>query len=399
MTSLQDILLELSNTTGHSDLLVDFTPGEIPVKQKERYQQQYEKFGGSLTGKQEQGANLTLANIVKKAQKGAFTFEVFKNKIVPWMAKNNTSKEYVYNAYLAFMHRLQVNPKYLAPGEITHTIKEKILPVTNSSKREKSAAISLKERRRQHIEKLNQQGRTPEAHQKFEQQHNEESNFNIGSTPRFHKEVQKIADMEVQREIYPTLKNFVNEIKRKGPNIIQNKTFDKTNILSTYDFRDSNLKKRIGARAILHKSTLRAKSKNKYLIVWIDIPKKDPPARRHLIFLGVLHHDEYWNDREHRVDSEKMSEIQKRMEIEAQKYFNQHLNINPMKESVSLKSFSQFLNEINNNRTRLLAPDPTREDLKKTSDENIQQILKKAKMNPGDLTQAEKHVLFALGKK
>jgi hypothetical protein len=70
-----------------------------------------------------------------------------------------------------------------------------------------------------------------------------------------------------------------------------------------------------------------------------------------------------------------------------------------MNESVSLKSFSRFLNEINNNRTKLLAPDPTREDLKRVSDENIQQILKKAKTNPRDLTQAEKHVLFALGKK
>jgi hypothetical protein len=70
-----------------------------------------------------------------------------------------------------------------------------------------------------------------------------------------------------------------------------------------------------------------------------------------------------------------------------------------MNESVSLKSFSQFLNEINDNRTKLLAPDPTREDLKKVSDANIQQILKKAKTNPRDLTQAEKHVLFALGKK
>ena len=69
-----------------------------------------------------------------------------------------------------------------------------------------------------------------------------------------------------------------------------------------------------------------------------------------------------------------------------------------MKESVSLKSFSRFLNEINDNRTKLLAPDPTQEDLKKVSDENIQRILKKAKANPRDLTQAEKHVIFALGK-
>lgn len=69
-----------------------------------------------------------------------------------------------------------------------------------------------------------------------------------------------------------------------------------------------------------------------------------------------------------------------------------------MNESVSLKSFSRFLNEINNNRTRLLAPDPNREDLKRVSDENIQRVLKKASTQPKSLTPVEKSILYALGK-
>ena len=76
-----------------------------------------------------------------------------------------------------------------------------------------------------------------------------------------------------------------------------------------------------------------------------------------------------------------------------------NISMRNLKESTSGKTYSKFITEINDNRTKLLAPDPTQEDLKKVSDANIEKILKKAKINPRDLTQAEKHVLFALGKK
>lgn len=195
---------------------------------------------------------------------------------------------------------------------------------------------------------------------------NPKARIKIAVFPNFIKEIQEGPKvLNDGQEMYNTLINWLKLKEKEGINF------------STQDFNKDEPMKGNHWRKIKHASFNRPK--NCFVIFYFTEGSK-------LHMLGATSHKSYEGNNRKQVSlADKMV---KRLNI----------SMKNLKESTSEKTYSKFITEINDNRTKLLAPDPTQEDLKKVSDENIQRILKKAKANPRDLTQAEKHVIFALGK-
>ena len=195
---------------------------------------------------------------------------------------------------------------------------------------------------------------------------NPKSKVKIGVYPTFMKEIQEgpkvLNDGE---EMYNTIINWLKLKEKEGIHF------------STEDFHKDEPMKGNHWRRIKHATFSRPK--NRFVLFYFTEGNK-------LHILGATSHKAYEGNNRKQVS----------LADTMVKRLNQSKS--RLSESSSEKTYTQFVTEISNNRTKLLAPDPTREDLKKVSDENIQRILKKAKMNPRSLTQAEKHVLFALGK-
>ena len=69
-----------------------------------------------------------------------------------------------------------------------------------------------------------------------------------------------------------------------------------------------------------------------------------------------------------------------------------------------MKTFSQLINEVRltkrlSQKRRMGFKDPNQQELKEISDKNIDQILRKAESDPDSLSEPDKTILFALGKK
>lgn len=336
MISFQELLLELSSPLEKTDLFIKAPERKFPPGKKEKFEkriQRYDNFRGA-------GGNQSLETILEKAGRGDFAQSpgLFLKKLKDWCFKNKETLAYI-DIYLEIRHGVKINPEY------------------KIEKQSEPAEISKAEKRRRYKQQLAQQGKTSNDFIEFINQHNKQDNFNIGMSDRFLKNAENIANDEVRSEIYSTLRNFVNEIGNKGlNNIIQNKTFAKTDrFTSSYTFEYPDKKRKTKIRGNLYKGTLKSRTPNKDLVMFMDIPKADPPEKRHVILLGVIHHDDYWNEKTNKADQKKLAIIQKRMENLAQKYFDSSIRNRPMRESLEItgkKSFSTFLTEIKKKLTK-----------------------------------------------
>ena len=195
---------------------------------------------------------------------------------------------------------------------------------------------------------------------------NPKSKIKIAVYPTFMKEIQEGPKvLNDGQEMYNTIVNWLKLKEKEGIHF------------STEDFHKDEPMKGNHWRKIKHATFSRPK--NRFVLFYF-------PEGNKLHILGATSHRAYEGN--HRKQVSLADTMVKRLNQSRIR----------LSESTSGKTYSKFITEINNNRTRLLAPDPTREDLKRISDENIQRILKKAKANPRDLTQVEKDVLYALGR-
>ena len=356
MISFKSILLEQVNTTGSDDILTRFTPDSEDRRDREKKEKLYNKYGGK-----DGRPNSFLNDIEAKTLNGAYTYQSFMKKVGEWAKKYGPNPkaglEYVFNVFF-YLRRLRVNSKYTSEND--KPVQQ--APVQNSNKQK---------------EKKQDLG-------SFLHSFNEKNpSFNIEVTDSFEKKSLKIADYSTKERLVPDLKRFANEAKGLNPKeLLKNQTFYKTypfrglygsNIIDIPVLRNRRQTKEYPKiTGALYKATLQTREKNKDLLVFVDFLKSKTLPKRHIVFLDLIHHDEYWDDKNGKASDKELEKIKRKAENLAQNFYNQFLSSSSIK-NITNRNRKRAINFGENN------PEKFKEKIK-LDDQKLKNIIKRNKL-------------------